>query len=189
MALQALGQITLLADGSLSPSQLRAAKPFSTRPNDNLQVRLALATDQKDVKGFYGLEYLRVQQAALYSRYASTKEWQRLGDSYYSGEDKDELTVPWNVEQIRFATDFVQVEQHAQRYKHKTGQTGSSLTKDEFRWQVKLPLKTLTGKQLSEYLPPLSDISMKRENRSELCPLPKHAIPLLALTARRNADS
>jgi len=70
VASKALGQITSSTDGSLSPSQLRAAKPYASRPNASLQVRLALATDQKDVRGFYGLEFLRVQQAALYSRHA-----------------------------------------------------------------------------------------------------------------------
>lgn len=151
VALRALGHITssTITDGSSSLSKLRAAKPYSARPHASLQVRFALATDQKDVKSFYGLEYIRVQQAALYSRHASTEEWQRLSDCYLS-EDKDEMTVPWNVEQIRFTTDFVHVEQHGQRYRHETNQRGSSLTKDEFRWQVKFPLETLTDVKISE---------------------------------------
>lgn len=152
MAVRALGQITssTIADGSFSLSQLRAAKTYSTRPNASLQVRLALATDQKDLSEFYGLSYLRVQQAALYSRHAPTAEWQRLGDSYECDEEKDGMTVPFNVQQIRFTTDFVQVEQHGKQYKRMTGQKGSSLIEDEFRWQVKFPLETLTDVKISE---------------------------------------
>lgn len=99
---------------------------------------------------FYGLAYVRVQHAALYSRHASTEEWQLLDDSHEYNEEKDDMIVPLNVHQIRFTTDFVQVEQHGKLYKRHTGQKGSSLIEDEFRWQVKFPLETLTDVKISE---------------------------------------
>lgn len=54
LALKTLEQLTLPNHTSmtLSDLQLRAAKPYSTRPESNLEVRLALTTDQKRPRAY-----------------------------------------------------------------------------------------------------------------------------------------
>jgi len=54
LALKALEQLTspININRTLSHWQLRAAKPYSTRPESNLEVRLALTTDQKRPRAY-----------------------------------------------------------------------------------------------------------------------------------------
>lgn len=77
---------------------------------------------------WWGLDHMRVREAVLYSRRASSEDWQRLGDSYVPlGRKK----LPWNIEQISISGTSIQVCQLGSQYKKDKSQPGGGQNEDE----------------------------------------------------------
>jgi len=122
---------------------------------------------------WWGLDHMRVREAVLYSRRASSEDWQRLGDSYVPlGRKK----LPWNVEQISISGTSIQVCQLGSQYKKDKSQPGGGQNEDEYVWRVIFPLGHLEDVWVSEG---------ERQGRA----LPVVTIRLKIVTAPESSDS
>ena len=108
-------------------------------------------TAEQPAAGFnpYGWTKTRTKWAKLDYRWDSKSQWQSLDDSYiYAG--KDDMTEPWNVEQVDISGEGITVNQFGGPYSRKNDAKTAPVTETRYCWQVKFEYGKFDSVVISE---------------------------------------